>query len=216
MHLALFLAISFSAQAEVYKDLGPGLSLNEIKQKYPNAKFDDLKAAWVKGNEAFLSMTGLGISGKIYLKLSHTDKFKSDYISSSLKRAEESNSEEDRERLITSAKLMQALLDSPLENRLSLDWVRWIPHEIIPLERLESRYGKPEKCDYDEESFAPYCEWKSKGVYAALVDNKKYVNFIDYNFTDSDWETKWGIQEKPKNEADSKPKKVNPAAKKPL
>lgn len=213
--LAFIASFALNAQAEVYKDLWPASSLREIKEKYPNAKFEDVKAAWVRENESFIAMTGVGITGKIFLKLSHTDQFKKNYISSSIKHADDSTSEEERDKFLNSARDMQNLLDAPLEDRLSLDWVRWVPLETIPIERLESRYGKPEKCDYDEDTFTPYCEWASKGLSVSLTDNKKFVMFIEYSFTEADWDAKWGIPRKQKNDGVQKDNKAKPSPKKP-
>ena len=66
---------------------------------------------------------------------------------------------------------------------MTIDWVRWVPDVNIPIERLKSRYGEPEKCDYSTEDYRPYCEWESKGVNARLSDDKKQVFAIEYTFT---------------------------------
>lgn len=178
--IILVLTIPKIATAEVYKDFEPFLSLKVIKERYPNAVFSEIKAAWVKQNEVFLDMHGAGISGNIYLKLSAIEYEK--------KLDLETNPE-----MIS---FYQRMINKPQDERLTLDWVRWIPINSIPFERLTTRYGKAEKCDYLEENFIPYCSWESKGVLATLSNDKKNVIYIEYSFTEKDFKKKWEVDDK--------------------
>lgn len=67
-----------------------------------------------------------------------------------------------------------------------VEWVRNIPANNIPIERLISKYGPPERSGFSEDDFTPFSFWESKGVYASLTDNKKYVQIIDYYFTNKE------------------------------
>lgn len=168
--------LSTIVNAEIYKDFEPNLSLKVIKERYPNAEFSDLKPAWIKSNELFLDMHGTGISGNIYLKLSSNEYWK-----------DKLESETDPE-MIT---FYESMANRPIEEKLTLDWVRFLPISRIPFERLKTKYGKAEKCSYFDENFTPYCSWDSKGVLVSLTDDKKYVNYIEYTFTVKDWKKKW-------------------------
>lgn len=178
--IILTLTISTLVNAEVYKDFEPYLSLKEIKERYPNAEFSDLKPAWAKQNEVFLDMHGTGISGNIYLKLSTIEYEK------------KLDLETDPETI----SFYQRMINKTQDERLTLDWLRWIPINTIPFERLTTRYGKAEKCDYLEENFIPYCSWESKGVLASLSNDNKNVHYIEYSFTVKDLNKKFGIDER--------------------
>jgi hypothetical protein len=181
----LLILFSNISVAEIYKDFLPGDSLAIIKTKYPNAKLEEIKAAWVKDNESFIGLTGVGIIGSINLKFSTLD----DFIKEMIKYTEDeiaknpSSDNSENERLINS---FNESLNRPLDQRLTLDWLRWVSPDPIPFERLVSKYGKPEKCDFDPDTFQPICLWLSKGVSANLSDDKKYVYSIEFSFTAED------------------------------
>ena len=210
--LLYFGVYSNQVLAEIYKDFLPNDTLASIKVKYPNASFEPIKAAWVKENEAFVALKGVGISGTINLKFSNTDwlwkgfiKYNQDLI--------EKNPTADNSELENKIKEVNAILNLPLDQRLSLDWLRWIPIQPIPFDRLVSKYGTPEKCDFGSEDFRPYCEWTSKGVNTNLSDDKKLVYSIEYTFTNS--ETGIATPEtaaNPKPEGNNKPE-IKPSGK---
>ena len=177
-----FAVFSNFSSAEIYKNFLPSDSLALIKTKYPNAKLEDTKAAWVKEDESFIKLTGVGIAGSIFLKFSTSDtlykqliKFDQDII--------DKNPTSENFLPINDIKRNNDLLTLPLDQRLTLDWVRWAPPDPIPLVRLVSKYGNPEKFDFDPETFQPFCSWPRKGVIANLSDDKKIVYSIEYYFT---------------------------------
>lgn len=177
--MALFCNLT---QAEIYKDFVPFITLKQIKLNYPNAKFEDKKVAWTNEHEILFFMTGEGLSGTIALKLSKLDK----YYTEKLAEFEGKSLNDNSEAVADWVKYYKSQLELPLDERFTLDWVRFVPDLRIPYERLESRYGKAEKCDYLPETFAPFCSWESKGVLVNLTDDKKLVNSIEYNFTNED------------------------------
>jgi hypothetical protein len=187
IYMFIFLILfSNLSLAEIYKDFLPNDSLAIIKTKYPNAKLEDIKAAWVKENESFIGLSGVGIVGAINLKFSHNDEFKKEMIKYYQNKIAE-NPLSDNSNYELSIQYMNEALNAPLDNRLTLDWLRWVSPEPIPFERLVSKYGNPEKCDFDPDSFLPICSWTSKGLTANLSDDKKYVYSIEYGFTEEDW-----------------------------
>ncbi len=204
--LILFLLYTISAvdvRAEIYKNFTPYQTLKEIKQNYPNAKFEDLKAAWVKEDEYFLSLSGVGISGKIYLKMHTLDGFRK----KALENIEKNYPDKDSEDYKTNAKFWLEKLNMPLEERIYLTWVRWIPADKIPFARVEGKYGKPTLCGFDDESFSPYCSWDEKGVMVFQTDDRKEVVFIQYTFTSDELEKALGNPEEPQQQTTKKPNK---------
>ncbi len=169
-------------QAEIYKDFVPFITLKQVKLNYPNAKFEDAKPAWASEDDALFAMRGEGLAGTIVLKFSKSDK----YNSQKLAEYEASNSNDNLEKTKSDQLMIdyyKAELSLPLEERLKLEWVRFVPTVEIPYERLVSRYGKAEKCDYDPSTFKPYCSWLSKGITVSLSDDKKMVETVEYSFT---------------------------------
>lgn len=199
---SLLLLISSNSYAEIYKDFKPYISLQEIKNNYPNAKFEDLKAAWVKSDEIFISMIGVGIAGKIYLKMSTLDSVKRN----SLEKIETEHLDKESEEYKQQLALVNEYLNKPFDERVTLDWLRWIPDSNIPFERIESRYGKPEACGYDEATFVPYCSWESKGIQVYLSDNKKTVSYIEYLTTLDDIRKSLNITDAKPSKSKEKPK----------
>jgi hypothetical protein len=184
--IALYcLTFAISARAEIYKDFVPNDTLASIKARYPNASFETIKAAWVKENESFVRLTGLGISGTINLKFSTADWLWMDLIKNNQDIIEK-NPADDNSKIEELNKTYNDMLNLPIDQKLGLDWLRWVPIQPIPFDRLVNKYGSPEKCDFDAENFQPYCGWSSKGVTANLSDDKKLVYSIEYNFTDVD------------------------------
>jgi hypothetical protein len=186
----LFLILSASVialfcnvlQAEIYKDFVPFISLKQVKLNYPNAKFEDAKPAWANEDEVIFIMSGAGLTGETVLKFSKQDKRKAERLAENEAKSLNDNSEA----LLWWINFDKKYLALPLEERLTLDWVRYVPMTPIPYERLLSRYGKPEKCDSNLEDFRPYCSWESKGVLINLSDDKKLVTNIEYTFTEKE------------------------------
>jgi hypothetical protein len=190
-------------QAEIYKDFVPFINLKQVKLNYPNAKFEDAKPAWANEDEALYKMTGEGLTGTIVLKFNKFDKVQSARLAENEAKSLKDNSEE----LLWWINFDKTQLARPLEERFSLDWVRFVPYEQIPYERLISRYGKPEKCDSRADDFMPYCSWDSKGVQIHLSDDKKLVLAIEYTFTTDE------MFPAPKQEAKPSLKKKSPKPK---
>lgn len=201
--LMLVLLSSFS-NAEIYKDFKPGSTIADIKKNYPNANFETVKAAWVKDNESFLKLEGQGISGKIFLAFSYSDKFLLERKLYVEKKIEESP-ESDNQELKKSIAIFDRMLSKTIEEKMHLDWVRWVPIETLPIERLKRRYGEPEKCDFNLDDYEPYCNWLSKGVFASLTGDKKNVITIDYFFTNEEIDFALGL-DLPKIAKEEKPK----------
>ena len=66
--IACLLAISSLAQAEVFYGIEFNDSFNEIKEKFPNATFVNVDAAWLKPSQSLISMTGSGIKSTVAMR----------------------------------------------------------------------------------------------------------------------------------------------------
>ena len=167
--ILLYLCFSSFAYAEIYKDFQPFQTLKKAKENYPNGKFEEVKAAWVTGDDAFYKLSGVGIVGDIFLAFKKHDSYWQ-------KELDQSESELDKLQLLenrweralkmpqieSKIEFQRGKLAMPVDEKYQLSWVRWAPSEKIPLERLESRYGKVEEFGFSEDNFTPYCEWPLK------------------------------------------------------
>lgn len=160
--------ISTSAHGEIYQGIQPNSTMTDLKALFPGATIKFVETAWATKGEALYQVTGPGLSGKMMIKFSDTSAFFKDYIS---EHPDQETSDALRELSVSS------------DNSMSVDWVRYVPESYIPIERLISKYGQPEKSGFAEVDFSPYKSWESKGVFASLTDNAKFVLFIDYTFT---------------------------------
>ena len=149
---------------------------------YPNAIFDVVKAGWVQEKQAFMKLHGTGLPGETYLAFSYNDSLFSNRVLE-IDQEVAATPDADHTEILKTRDNFQKILDRSLDEKMTLDWVRWAPGVHIPIERLKGRYGEPEKCDYSLEDYRPYCEWASKGVKAQLTDDKKQVYAIEYTFT---------------------------------
>lgn len=188
----ILLVISCIANAEIYKDFRPNITLKEIKEKYPNGNYENVNAAWVTEKDAFIKLTGTGLAGTILLAFSNGDSI-SKRIISNAKAKIETNPDGDNKILESTIDIQNKLISLPLDEKLTLNWLRWLPAEILPFDRLVNRYGNPEKCGYNDESFQPFCDWISRAIRANLSDDKKQVLSIEFSFTEDDLIKSWGL-----------------------
>jgi hypothetical protein len=171
MRVLIFLAALFvfsAAHAESYRDIGPLDNLGDIKKKFPNADVEKLSPGWAQETDALYKLTGTGMSGWIIVKFDD------------LRPTFKENAEKDS--TAESAALFQKISQQSDEEALSVNWVRWVPDTKIPIQRLVSKYGKPDKSGFSDEDYQPYRSW-NKGVEAYLSDDEKYVERIDFFFT---------------------------------
>lgn len=187
------LAVLGVCHGETYLNFGPGDTIQDAKRKYPNAQFNGVEVGWATKSDKFIRMSGAGIEGDVYLKFSASDEFmqiaKRDYLEK-LEVARES----ERAKLQSMVDYYANELAKPDEERMSIDWIRWVPEKKLPIERVVGRYGKAVKCDYGESNFEPYCTWGDRGITVSLSDDKKWVTMIDFKITMKDWEKKLGLK----------------------
>jgi hypothetical protein len=189
----LFGGLHLSALAETYLNFEAGETIRTAKTKYPNAHFSELKVGWTQHHEKFLEMSGQGIVGIVYLKFSNSDELYKTLRSQAADRLQ-SDPKVDIEAEQRMIQFYDEQLARPDEDRMGLDWIRWVPDTRLPIERIEGKYGKPGRCDYESDSFKPFCTWKDRGLTVSLSDDKRFVTMIDFMITDADWSKKFGIK----------------------
>lgn len=209
----VFLLICHSLSAEVYKDFVPYITVAKMKSNYPNANFEVVKAAWVKENDLFFKVTGQGLSGTTYIATyKRPDSEVKEAIENYKKKIEE-NQNGNNAVWQAMIEMEDEYLVAPLDEKYTIHWLRWVPDDPIPIERLISKFGKPDVYDFQEEDFQPYAQWLKRGLLTTLSDDKKRVFTIQYTFTDEDYNRALGINNKPavvsKPNNKSKPKKTS-------
>lgn len=173
--IILFLLTVFVPQlhAEIYGGIMPLDTLGDIKNRYPNAKVEKMEPAWAQDTDALYMFAGVGIVGVIVVKFN-------DIRPTLEKIAEENPKSSDSE-------FYQRLTQQSDEEALAVSWVRWVPDYKIPLQRIISKYGKPEKKGFSDDGYQPYRSWPKRGIEAYLTDDEKYVHRIDYIFTQGEY-----------------------------
>ena len=179
---AFYLALVQPASAEILQGVEPLSSLGEIKARFPNGRFERVRAAWVKDDQAFFSMIGEGFPGKLMLVFDDSRPFWRGVLNdlppaapdlpASL--ADASNDTRNH---------IRELAFKPEDDALVINWVRWVPAAPIPMERVRAKFGDPSKCDFDAADFSLVCTWESRALLAQMSDDRKSVEFFTTGFT---------------------------------
>lgn len=185
MAVALSAGFTQPVSCEVLQGVEPLSSLGEIKRSFPNALFQRSRAAWVKEDQAFFSMTGQGFPGKLYLAFDDPRPYWQGLLKDmppdppSLPPSAAEINNEFRQQLREKANRAE-------DEALQISWVRWVPPAPIPMERVRAKFGDPSKCDFDETDFTPECKWESRALSAQMSDDRKAVEFFTTHFTKSE------------------------------
>lgn len=163
------LVVASSVHAESYQDIGPLDSLGDVKSKFQNAQIEKLSPGWAKASDALYKLTGDGMLGWIIVKFDDSRPGFNELV-------EKYPTSEYVERF-------REMSQQPEDQAMSVSWVRWVPQSRIPLERLVSKYGKPDRSGFSDSDFQPFRAWGKKGVEAYLSDDEKTVLRIDFQFT---------------------------------
>jgi hypothetical protein len=172
-----------SALAEIIHEVRPFDKLGEIKERFPNAVFVKVNAAWVTADQAFIKMTGQGFPGTLYIAFSDSRPFNRNFVSENCNPPSATN-----ERL---CELNSKWAAEPDAIALSTSWVRWVPDNPIPLQRYISKYGEPTKIDFENDTLVPYAYWEKNALNATLTDDKKMVTMVSSAFTRAEQREAW-------------------------
>lgn len=163
------------AYAETYRDIGLFDTLGDLKEKFPTANFSKQNPAWAQKTDVLYQISGEGMSGLIVVKFYDERP----YLQALLMRAGDSLEPSVKERT-------ENMINQTDEEAITVEWVRWVPDYPIPVTRFVSKYGKPDKSGFSDESLQPYRSWEKKGLTAHLTDNEKNVVRVDFEFTKSE------------------------------
>lgn len=180
---SLLAMVCFSSYAEVLQDIRYGTTLNKLKAQYPNAIYKVEKPAWLQPNEAFITVSGAGMSGQMKVAFNDSRPYWAAYTREDAIKLFNGISagdiDEKVEGLLSYAKQLSTSVDG---EALTVDWVRWVPPAPIPLTKVSGRYGKP-RCMVND-IFENVCEWKSRALIATLDDSGKQVISLESTYTD--------------------------------
>ena len=183
--LILLLSACAIARAETFLGMEPLEPLSSIKQRYTAARLTPEPADWLKPNQYFARLTTDEVSGSLLLLFEHDDDARKKKLAE-LEKAVANlppNAHARSTRLLI--RQQKEHLGKPLDNRLALVLIRWIPEQTVALSELTSRYGKPDEKRAGDGSRGPTFVW-SKGVTAHMSDDKKSARMIEYWFTEDD------------------------------
>jgi hypothetical protein len=156
------------AYAELYQGIGPLDTLADLKKKYPNATFVKMNPAWAQEHDVMYQIKGSGISGTIIVKF---------YDGRPNWRARSQEATDEKQKA-----LYQRLANAP-DDDVMVEWVRWLSSVPFPVERLITKYGKPDKSGFTDDDYQPYKEWTQKGIFVRLSDDGKMVLAVDFTHT---------------------------------
>jgi hypothetical protein len=169
--------------SEVIHDVRPFDKLGEIKERYPNAFFVKVNAAWVTADQAFFKMTGQGFPGTLYIALSDSRPSNKRYLSENCNPPAAANER--------TCEMQRTWAFEPDNEALSTKWVRWVPENPIPLQRYISKYGEPTKIDFENDTLVPFAYWEKNELTASLTDDKKMVTMVSSSFTRAEQREAW-------------------------
>ena len=181
----LLLSVCAVARAETFLGMEPLEPLSSIKQRYTAARLNPEPADWLKPNQYFGRLTTDEVIGSLLLLFEHDDDARKKKLAELEKTVANlpPNAHARSTRLLI--RQQKEHLGKPLDDRLALVLIRWIPEQAIALSELTSRYGKPDEKRPGDASRGPTYVW-SKGVTAHMSDDKKSVRMIEYWFTEDD------------------------------
>lgn len=174
-----------TAHAETFLSFEPLQPLSSVRQQYTAARVVPERADWLKPNQYFCKVETDEVSGSLLLLFEHDDEARKRKLAE-LEKAVANlppNAHARSTRLLI--RQHKDHLARPLDDRLSLVLIRWIPTDPVRLSELTARYGKPDEKRPGDSDRGPTLVW-SKGVTAHLSDDKKSARMIEYWFTEDD------------------------------
>ena len=182
--LTLVLCASM-AQAEIFMGIMPNDSIADIKRKFPNATFEDIRPAWLQDEDRLIKIEGGGLGGTIVVRATDDRAFWK-YLFDS----QDCNNAQKRE--TPDCIRWRYLATGNSDEFHYVESVKFIPIRELKAGTIIKRYGKPDEVDINE-TFTKYICW-DVGVCAIISDteplNDSVVSAVEYRFTDSDME-KW-------------------------
>lgn len=173
--------LALSAHSEILQGIQPLDTLGDIQKRFPNATLMPVKAAWVQEDQAFYSLEGMGLPGKMRLAFDDSRPGWKKTLNKLTQKMSDDPQFSDTDK--TFMEIAERQSQQPMASALTINWVRWIPDAPVPFERYKSKYGKPDRCGFSDADLTPFCEWKGKALTATLTDDQKAVLQVDSGFS---------------------------------
>ncbi len=182
------LMIVLPAHAESFLGLEPLQTLASVRQRFPDAKLDPEHPPWLKPNQYYALLDTDGADGMVALLFEHDDDKRRQKLvdlqkslPSTVNNADNSNAKS----INLLIRQQREALARPLEERLSLVRIRWIPEKPARLAALQARYGRPDSIQLRQGNPGPVYVW-DRGVHAYLSSDRKQAKMIEFWFTEDD------------------------------
>lgn len=176
------------ASAESFLGLEPLQSLSSVRQRFPAAKLDAERPPWLKANQYYCMLDTEGADGLVALLFEHDDEKRKQKLADLQKSLPATVNHADNPQAKSIQLLIRQQRDAlarPLEDRLSLVRIRWIPEKPQRLAALQAKYGKPDAIERMEGAPGPIFIWQ-RGVHAYLTPDRKLAKMIEFWFTEDD------------------------------
>jgi hypothetical protein len=171
-----FIVVVVPCRAEVYQGVGPLATFADVKTLFPQATIERLQPAWAQPEDVLYALSGAGISGTIIVKF---------YDGRPAYRRRLIIETDDARR-----RMYEELASNTDDAALSVEWVRWIPFEPVPLKRFVSKYGEADSSGFRDDNMVPFRQW-SRGILANLDDDSKNVLNVEFSFTEAEERAAW-------------------------
>ena len=182
--LSLLLACGF-AQAETVLGLEPLEPLSSVKRRFKPESLSPESVGWLKSNQYYGVLQNSELSGKVLLLFEHDDEVRKKKLAALEKSVAGTPAQSQARSVRLMLRQQKDHLAKPLDDRLALVLVRWIPDQPLRVTELIAKYGKPEEKRERDAVYGPIYVW-SKGVTAHLSDDKKSITMVEYRFTEDD------------------------------
>ena len=176
------------ALAESFLGLEPLQSLASVRQRFPTAKLDAEHPPWLKENQYYCMLDADGADGMVALLFEHDDEKRKQKLADLQKSlpATVNNADNPQARSLNLLiRQQREALARPLDERLALVRIRWIPEKPQRLAALQSKYGKPDSIEIKDGAPGPIFVWQ-RGVHAYLTPDRKLAKMIEFWFTEDD------------------------------
>ena len=172
-------------RAESFLGLEPLEPLSSVKQRFSAGALTVEPADWLKPNQYFVKMQHPDGGGKVFLLFEHDDEMRKKKLVNLEKSVANLPSQAQGRSTKLLIRQYREKLSKPIDERLSLIRIRWLPDNPTRVNELITSYGKPDEKREGNAVYGPVFIW-SKGLNAHLSDDKKQALMIEYWFTEDD------------------------------
>jgi hypothetical protein len=172
-------------RAESFLGLEPLEALSSVKQRFSAGALTVEPTDWLKPNQYFVKMQHPDGGGKVFLLFEHDDEMRKKKLVDLEKSVANLPSQAQGRSTKLLIRQYREKLSKPIDERLSLIRIRWLPDNPTRVNELITSYGKPDEKREGNAVYGPVFIW-SKGLNAHLSDDKKQALMIEYWFTEDD------------------------------